>query len=163
MFAYGKELSNLEKSNIFTLGYYDFPHLPYIVDENGNKTNASDRSNLRDPVPYCKQFMYANKKILEMVTGIIENDPDSILILQSDHGFRLPSHLRYWYGIEEYDLEVEAPFERNILNAVYYQGKDIDIENLSGLNTLKVVLNKLLETDLEITKMNFLSGKFPNE
>jgi len=152
MFAYGKESSKLEKSNLFTLGYYDFPHLPYIVDENGNKTNASDRSNLRDPVPYCKQFIYANKKILEMVTGIIENDPDSILILQSDHGFRLPTHLRYWYGIEDYDLEVEAPFEKNILNTVYYQGKDIDIENLSGLNTLKVVLNKLLETDLQIIK-----------
>jgi hypothetical protein len=152
MFAYGEESSKLENSYLFTVGYFDFPHLPYIVDENGNKTNASDRSNLRDPVPYCKQLIYANKKILEMVRGIIMNDPISIIILQSDHGFRLPSHLSYWYGINDYDLEVESPFERNILNAVYYPGKVVDIEGLSGLNTLKVVLNELLGTDLEIQK-----------
>ncbi len=152
LFDYGEESSSLKNSSLFTVGYFDFPHLPYIVDENGNKTNDSDRSNLSDPVPYCNQFKYANKKMLEMVTGIINKDPNSIIILQSDHGFRLPSHLHFWYGIDTYDLQAEAPFEQNILNAVYYQGKDVDIEGLSGLNTLKVVLNKLLETSFEINK-----------
>jgi hypothetical protein len=152
MFEYGEESSRLEDSNQLTVGYFDFPHLPYIVDENGNKTDAADRTDLKNPVPYCRQFKYANIKILEMVEGIINNNPDSIIILQSDHGFRLPSHLHYWYGIDTYDLDVEAPFENNILNAVYYRGKDVDIEGLSGLNTLKVVLNTLLGTYLEITK-----------
>ena len=152
MFDYGAESSSLKNSNLFTMGYFDFPHLPYIFDENGNKTNNSDRSNLRDPVPYLRQFKYANKKILAMVEGIIKNDPGAIIILQSDHGFRLPSHLHFWYGIDTYDLKVEAPFEQNILNAVYYQDKEVDIDSLSGLNTLKVVLNQLLETDFEIKK-----------
>jgi hypothetical protein len=98
MFDYGQESSTIKNSGLFTIGYFSFPHLPYIVDENGNKTNNSDRSNLSDPIPYLGQFKYANKKILEMVTGIIDKDPDSIIILQSDHGFRLPTHLNYWYG-----------------------------------------------------------------
>ncbi len=150
MFAYGEESFTIGKSNLFTIGYFDFPHLPYIVDEYGNKTDNSDRTNLRDPVPYLGQFKYASKKILELVNEIVENDPNSIIILQSDHGYRLPSHLHYWYGINEYDLAVEAQFEQNILNAVYFKGENINIEGLSGLNTLKVVLNKLLQTDFEI-------------
>jgi phosphoglycerol transferase MdoB-like AlkP superfamily enzyme len=152
MFAYAQESSGLQTSNLLTVGYFTFPHLPYIVDENGNKTNNVDRSNLSDPVPYLGQFKYANKKILEMVKVILENDPDSIIILQSDHGYRLPTHLSYWYGIQQYDLKTEAPFEQNILDAVYYRGQPVDIEGLSGLNTLKVVLNQLLDAGLVITK-----------
>jgi hypothetical protein len=152
MFDYGKTSYTIKKSNLFTIGYFNFPHLPYIVDEYGNKTNDSDRNDLRNPIPYLGQFKYANKKILEMVSEIIENDPNSVIILQSDHGFRLPSHLHFWYGINDYDLNVEAQYEQNILNAVYYKGESIEIEGLSGLNTLKVVLNKLLETDFELNK-----------
>ena len=148
MFAYGAEASQLQKSELLTVGYFNFPHLPYIVDENGNNTSNIDRSNLSDPVPYLGQFKYASKKILEMVQHIIKNDPNSIIILQSDHGYRLPEHLFYWYGINDYDLETEAPFEENILNAVYYQGKALDIEDLSGLDTLKAVLNQLLKVNL---------------
>jgi len=149
MFSYTEESSGLKDSNLLTVGYFNFPHLPYIVDESGNKANQSVRSNLRDPVPYLAQFKYANKKILEMVNEIIEQDPDSIIILQSDHGFRLPSHLHYWYGMDDYDLQEEAQFEQNILNAVYYQGEEVEIEGLSGLNTLYVVLNKLLGIDFD--------------
>jgi hypothetical protein len=152
MFAYGEESSHLQENDLLTVGYFDFPHLPYIVDENGNKTSNADQSNLSDPVPYLGQFKYASKKILQMVQNIIKNDQGSIIILQSDHGYRLPEHLYYWYDIESYDLEAEMPYEENILNAVYYQGKDLNIEGLSGLNTLKLVLNQLLGTDLQIEK-----------
>lgn len=37
---------------------------------------------------------------------------------------------------------------RNILNAVYYQNTTVDIEGLSGINTLRTVLNTLLGLDL---------------
>jgi len=151
MFAYAMESSSKAKSNLFTIGYFSFPHVPYIVDENGNKTNASDRENLRDPKPYCSQLIYANKKIIEMVNEILKNDPHSVIILQSDHGYRLPEHLRFWYGINTYDIAAEAPFMQNILSAVYYKGDYVEIDGLSGLNTLKVIFNNLFDDDLEIT------------
>lgn len=85
-----------------------------------------------------------------MTTEIIANDPEAIIIIQSDHGYRYPTHLQFWYGINQYDVEEEAPYMRNILNAVYYQGEDIYIDNYSGLNTLITVLNKLLDVDLQM-------------
>lgn len=149
MFDYGMESSKKAESNQFTVGYFSFPHVPFIVDENGKKTDDTDRLNLRDPNIYLGQFKYASKKIIEMLSEIIENDPNSVIILQSDHGYRLPSHLKFWYGISEYDLTVESPYERNILDAVYYKGEKLEINDLSGLDTLKLVLNKLLDTDLK--------------
>jgi len=150
MFNYAMESSKISNSNLFTIGYFYFPHDPYIVDEYGNKTNDVDRLNLRDPEPYLAQYKYATKRILELSNEIVKNDPNAIIILQSDHGFRLPHYLRDIYGIETYDMAVESPYERNILNAVYYQGQNIDIDNYSGINTLRTVLNKLLNTNFEM-------------
>ena len=150
MFSYAIDSSKKAQSNLFTIGYFYFPHHPYIVDEYGNKTNDSDRLNLRDTAPYLSQFKFASKKILEMAAEIIKNDPEAIIVIQSDHGYRYPAYLHDWYGIDQYDLAVESPYVRNILNAVYFQGEDIDIENLSGINTMRMVLNKLLDADFEM-------------
>lgn len=151
MFDYAIESSQIAETNVFTVGYFSFPHFPYIFDENGNRTNDADRLNLGDPNAYLGQFKYANKKILEMVTEILKNDPNSIIILQSDHGYRLASHLHFWYGIDKYeDLAAEAPYERNILNAVYFRGEALDIEGLSGLDTVQLVLDKLLGTEFRL-------------
>lgn len=144
MFQYASDSSEFSESNLFTIGYFYFPHFPYIIDENGNKTNNDERNDLNNPKPYLNQLKYSNKKILEMVRTIISNDNESVIVLQSDHGYRLPTHLSHWYGINKYDLEVEAEFERNILNAVYFKGQIINIDGLSGLDTLYKVLNNLL-------------------
>jgi len=144
MFDYAESSSTISESNLFTIGYFVFPHIPYIVDEFGNRTSTVDRNDLKNPEPYLSQLKYANKKILELVMEIISNDPNSIIVIQSDHGYRLPSHLHYWYGLSDYDLLVESPYERNILNVVYYQNKNIEIEELSGLETMRLVLRNLL-------------------
>ena len=39
---------------------------------------------------------------------------------------------------------------QNILNCVYYQGKEMDIEGKSGINTLRIVLNEIFMTNYEI-------------
>jgi len=88
--------------------------------------------------------------MLELATEIIKNDPNSIIILQSDHGYRYPDFLKNLYGIDIYDMDVESLYMRNILNAVYYQGQNIDIDNYSGINTLRTVLNKLLNANFEL-------------
>lgn len=152
MFNYAIESSKKEESNLFTIGYFNFPHVPFLFDEHGNKAKDSDRLNLRDTAPYLAQFKFASDKILEMVSEIIKNDPEAIIIIQSDHGYRYPTHLQFWYGINQFDIKEEAPYMRNILNAVYYQGEDIYIDNLSGINTLITVLNKLLDVNLKMVE-----------
>ena len=148
MFEYASESPNLQPNNLFTIGYFEFPHFPYIFDKDGNKANYSDRSNIKDPKPYLEQLIYTNKLISQLVTDILDADPSSIIIIQSDHGLRLASHLYHWYGVHTYDLAKEAEFERNILNVVYYPSEKIEIEGLNGLDTLKKVFSLLLEVEI---------------
>jgi len=147
-FDYAIKSSTFQDSNLFTVAYFMFPHNPFVVDELGNDLNSSESRNWKDPDIYIGQLKYANKLILNMVEKIQENDPHSVIILLSDHGsrhlFRL--YLNAEIEIENYDLE--AYYARNILNAVYFSGEMIDIEGHSGVNTLRIVLDKLFSLGL---------------
>jgi hypothetical protein len=85
-----------------------------------------------------------------VVTNIIKNDPDAIVIIQSDHGYRQAYYLKNWYGETYDDWGLEMQYIRNILNAVYYKGEKIDIENYSGVNTLIIVLNEHFGMNYEL-------------
>lgn len=143
MFTYAEESVNLSSSNLFTIGYFYFPHYPYIVDENGNKTSSVIRTDLKNPDAYLAQLKYTNKKISHLVATIRNNQPEAVIVLQSDHGLRLPLHMHYFYGIKSYDLEVEDEYVRNILNAVYYNGEQLEISGMEGITTLKLVIDRL--------------------
>jgi len=150
LFQYVGESASLQSSNLCTVAYFHTPHLPWIVDENGNAINGRDRSNYKDSSIYLGQFKYTTKKIQEMVDVILNNDPDSIIILLSDHGYRQPEHLKTWYGEQVDDMDLENTYMRNILCAVYFKGETIDIKDKSGINVLRTVLNRLLDTDFEM-------------
>ena len=148
MFTYAAESSTLSEANLFTLGYFMFPHLPWVVDEHGNEIAAGERHDWKNSNIYLGQLKYANSKILNMVETIIHNDPGAIIILQSDHAYRQPFHLRDLYGVEYEDMTTESRMMRNILNSVYFRGETIEIEGLSGINTLRTVLDKQFNLNL---------------
>ena len=81
--------------------------------------------------------------------AIIENDPEAVIILQSDHGARYPFHCEM---IREEKRNIEEKYMENILNCVYW-GAEVeaqDIEGLSGVNTLRLVLNIEFGSDFEM-------------
>lgn len=144
MFAYIQQAPSLQKENLWTMAYFSTPHDPWFVNADGTPLNGADRSNWENPNIYLGQLKYLNKKIIEAAESIIRQDPNCIIVLQSDHGWRPGTILKDKYP----DLEKEAGYMRNILNAVYYQNTTLDIEGLSGINTLRTVLNTLLGLDL---------------
>ncbi len=148
MFDYGAKSSLIQESNLFTLGYLMFPHLPWVVDEYGNETAASMRHDWQNSDVYLGQLKYSNKLIIDMVEKIIGNDPNSCIILMSDHAYRQPFHLLELYGTTIADPALESKYMRNILNAVYIGGDKLQIEGMSGINTLRIVLDKILSTNL---------------
>ena len=85
-----------------------------------------------------------------IVEDIQKNDPDALIILMSDHGARYPHWQVDHYGAKAYDASVETLYMQNILNCVYYQGKEMDIEGKSGINTLRIVLNEIFMTNYEM-------------
>ncbi|MEG0897710.1 MAG: hypothetical protein RSF73_09225 [Ruthenibacterium sp.] len=152
-FEYLKNSTRLQDSNLFTLAYFNFPHLPWMVDENGNPIDDSQADNWRNPNAYLGQLKYCNKKIVETVQEIIKKDPNGIIFLLSDHGFRYGYHVEALYNIPMKDKNLEERYMTNTLSAVYYQGKPLDIENEAIVNVMRKILNETLSTDMPMIAM----------
>lgn len=141
---YLTEKDNIPEVPTFTFLFSSIPHQPFIFDRYGNAVHASNVHNWEDPHYFLGQFMFTTRLITEIVDFLITEDPDSIIILQSDHSARgnvPPGPTR------AYDV-------RNILNAVYFRGEPFtEIDGLSGVNTLRVVFGKLLGIDMPILEV----------
>lgn len=147
-FDYISHSSEIQKTNLFTISYFCCPHLPWFVDENGNSISSTDRSNWKNPNVYLGQLKYINKLIYKSVSSIIDKDKKSIIIVLSDHGFRLPTHLEAWYKIKDHGYD--RKYQTNTLCAVYYQGKLLNVTNLCAVDTIRTVINELLKTKFTI-------------
>jgi len=134
----------LPKGGVFTLAYFSFPHQPFLVNENGESNDPGQWENWKDPQYYLGQYQYATKQMLRILENIVNNDPNSIIILQSDHGARASTDEKF---MTKFPLEVM----NNPLNTVYYQGNNsLDISGLSSVNTLRIILNELFDLNYEI-------------
>ena len=143
----------------FTLGYVQSPHAPTILDKNGNLVENYERVGWQwdRHELYLGQLEFISSQILEIVDNIQENDPDALIILQSDHGSRQANHY-YNMGIwDTFDPKVENLFMQNILNCVYYRGQSFSIEGLTGINTLRTVLNQVYGTHYEMIEPKIYS------
>lgn len=126
-----------QDKGIFTMMHLTSPHAPFLFDQNGGKVKDSEYANWNEKEYYLNQFIFITKKMKETIDSIVSNDPQSIIILQSDHSAR--------FGPQEILFEQKT----EILNAVYYMGEDIkDIEGMSGMDTIIYTLNLLLNADL---------------
>lgn len=126
-------------SGVFTMFYVSAPHHPYLLDKNGNMTTpdkwANDDLGSNNDA-YLGMVMYVNNRVVPAVTRIVEQDPDSIIVLCSDHGNRFGA--------------VTEEMKSRILNVVYYGGEEItELEGLSGVNTLRCILNREFNMGLD--------------
>lgn len=132
--------------------YLQCPHAGFVFDGGGNRMNEEDALNWEDKSLYIEQLKFLNEWIEETIKLILENDPGSVIVMQSDHGVRYAKHCMYLYEEQEYDAEVESSYMKNILNCVYWGnlGRSADIEGLSGINTWRTVLNVMFGYDYEL-------------
>jgi len=127
--------------NIAPTVYFSYlysPHPPFKFDEFGNELPSECIADWKNPKFYLGQFKYTTKLISEAVNSILKNDPGSIIILQSDHGVRYHPD-----GVPPHTFIIKETDMRSILNAVYFEGKPLNIEGLSAVNTWRIILNKL--------------------
>lgn len=144
MTDYLSDPANIPAGGTFTLAYYCFPHQPFLADADGNYVATEGWANWEDDRYYLGQYQYATKLMLQILNNLVKNDPNSVILLMSDHGARASTSPSY---MEKFPLEVM----NNSLNAVYYQGEEkLDIDGLSVVNTLRTVLNRLFDLDYEM-------------
>lgn len=124
----------------YTFAHILAPHAPNWFNENG-KPNKKGLANSFDYVKFC------NKKIINTVDKILEQNKDAIFIIHSDHGLTENSH-RY-----------------QILSAIRIpeQFNKINIPNkLTLVNLFRYLFNELFNDTLEILPDKFYHMEYPN-
>lgn len=133
-FSYLHDTNNFSNSGDFTICHLISPHVPFYFDRHGNVYDnpSIDWTNKKY---YLEQYIFITNKVIETVDSITKHNPDSIIIIQSDHGARANTDPELTTKLFSYN---DAS---NVFNAVYYKGEKFDIEGLSGVNTIRLLLN----------------------
>ena len=124
----------------FTVIYMKCPHEPFVFDRDGNDVPKEKQGITKDRKYYLDQLVYITGHLEKICGAILEADPDSIVVLQSDHGHRFVDNIT-WLDMT------------NVLNAVYFRGEPLEgIEDRNALNTWITVLRKQFRLDLPEVK-----------
>lgn len=132
-----------QNSPKFVYAHLYLPHPPFFYDENGRKNNLNyvlTEPSLRNKDLFLSYLRYTNKKIIGVVKTIQQASINkSVIIVQSDHGFR---------DFENGPNHPEAFFTN--YSAFYFPDHDYSslYDTLSSINTFPVILNKYFKTQI---------------
>ncbi len=146
--SYMYDSIKLEDGGVFTFGHFNLPHLPFVFDEYGNINPNYLYRDIENSETYLNQLKYTSKIIEKYISLIKEKDPKAVVLIQSDHGCRLVQQRNAYLG-QRAPTQEEIEYMKSILNILYYQGEKVDISGLSGYDTLKLVVNKILNTNIQ--------------
>ncbi len=135
----------------FTVIYTRSPHLPIVFARDGGTVPSEHRYEKKDRQYYLDQLIYVSDELREMVSDIIAQDPDAIIVLQSDHGWRTIDNIT-WRDLG------------NILNAVYFRGEPFgEIAGRNGLNTWIAVMRRQFHLDIPDVEERRMSNAYREE
>jgi Sulfatase len=129
----------------FLYAHFIMPHFPYLFDAAGHR--RSDRQiyeerNSNPPAAYLNYLPYTNKRLEDLVLHIRQSDPNAVILLCGDHGFR------------EWTTTQSPHFQFQNLNAVYFPDHDYSRwdAKVSFVNQFRIVANQLFRTDYPLLK-----------
>ena len=119
----------------FIYAHFNMPHPPIFYDSAGNSLPAAqafDPATYGDKQIFLSYVKFANKKIESLVDSISKNDPASIIIVMSDHGYRNYNNSK-----------IPEPLHFNNICAVHFPDKNyLPIEGeLSNVNFFRYLFN----------------------
>ena len=122
------------------------PHPPFIFGPNGENVTPdhSEISGLQsweNPQGYLNQLIYATSEISVVITNIVENDPNAIIILQGDTGTstgtdRITTTMKDIYQTHSILYAVRIPDVNNFENAI-------------PVNTYRIIFNNYFDMNYE--------------
>ena len=144
---------------MFVFAHMMSPHMPHNFDAEGNPVTETP--------PYYQGFRdeaaCINGRFLIMIDRILKRQPNSVIIIQGDHGCRSDwqstagTDLIPWKGTrEDYVRNYTA-----ILNTIYFPDGDYAAfyPGITPVNTFRIVFNKYFGTDYPLlpdhTYLNF--------
>ena len=151
------EAGNVFSEPSFIWAHVFLPHPPWIWGPNGehitpgNPLLLTDNPEFREAgweprQQFIQQTQFANKKTIQAVDQILENDPYSIIIIQGDHG-------------TAWDLDWQNPSKEDVnqrlrnFDAIYFPDSEKRTElkdDRTLVNTFRTVFNVYFGSDYDI-------------
>ena len=134
---------------IFAVMHLRLPHPPYVFGANGEFVISSkvqtEEGSFVDEEKYVDSIKFANKKTMDVIDTILMHDDNSIIIIQSDHG--------YDFGINyenPSDLQLKQRFSN--LNAIYLPDSNNGsfYEGFTSVNMFRIIFNEQFNTSYSI-------------
>lgn len=129
---------------MFVFAHMIAPHRPHAYDENGNFVEHFP--------PYKEGWRtvtkFLNKRLIQVVDAIQANEPNSIIIIQGDHGSNSSMHgtVSNWEG----DWHDYVRSRSANLSTCYVPGKDYEglfYPELTSVNLFRIIFDTYLETN----------------
>ncbi len=142
---------------VFIWAHVMLPHPPWIFGPNGEEITPgkplliTDNPEFRDSGwdvkrQYIQQVQFANKKTTEIVEKILENDSNSIIIIQGDHGTA--------WDVNWFEPQKEDALQRmKNFDAIYFpdiEKRDLLKDDRTLVNTFRTVFNAYFNSQYEI-------------
>ena len=150
---------------MFVYAHILAPHLPHSYDADGNI--------LTSPPPYKEGWRevtaFLNRRLLEVIGSILENEPNSVILLLGDHGpnttwqdARNMTNLPWEGSWEDYVRDRTANLCAWYLPDRQYEG--VLYPEITPVNTFRILFNKYLGTDYELLEdVTYLSPPDSNK
>jgi Sulfatase len=126
----------------FIYSHFYMPHPPYFYDKNGKLKDQAviyHEYKVNPPASYLEYVTYCNTKVRELINAIQSNNPNAVILLMSDHGYREAKSYKTNYFFQN-------------LNAAYFPDHKYDkfYDSVSGVNEFRIVLNKYFMADFPL-------------
>jgi hypothetical protein len=133
------------KKSRFVYAHFFIPHTPFLKDSSGNdvdfkqfiqKGKEGDRNYMHEH--YLSYLKYANTMLINTVDTLIKNDPGSIILIMSDHGYR---------GIESKDDVLQFDIQFYVRTPEHDYSKWPD--TVDAVNAFRFLLNNRFDQKLD--------------
>jgi len=133
-------------SPLFVFAHVMLPHHPYIFQSDGTLISDTENFELQNETAYLSQLQFTNSKVLDVVKKLLAKEPQPIIVIQSDHGFR--------FNHDEITSDDYASIERSFSNFSAYYFPDNTLTNNDQVHTLvnsfRILFNYNFGTDYEL-------------
>ena len=159
------DVNKISDKPTFAWAHVMLPHPPWIFGPNGEEITPgkplliTDNPEFRDSGwepkrQYIEQVQFANKKTIEMIEKILQNNANSIIIIQGDHGTA--------WDVNWIEHSKEDVWQRmRILNAIYFPDpdkRDQLTDDRTLVNTFRIVFNSYFDSNYEILENKMYWG-----
>jgi hypothetical protein len=132
------------------------PHPPFIFGPNGENVTPDHREisglqSWENPQGYLNQLIYATSEISVVITNIVENDPNAIIILQGDTGTLT--------GTDVSTTTIKDIYQsHSILYAVRIPDVN-NFENAIPVNTYRIIFNNYFNMNYEYLEQHIYTDQ----